>query len=145
MECYRRQDRSRETVPVLAVCNGTEECSNRADEKTCIGLASDLPLAPLDNNGCVIFNPFHKIHTNSFSLFFPRNPLVLNASGYLVVRTNGTWSPYCSTTWNQKQSMAVCKVLGFTAEEVSFTQAIPQNAFNPTPSCPYAIYLSCGP
>ncbi len=46
-----RQNRSKESIPMVAVCNGTAECSNKVDETTCIALAPVLPFAALDKNG----------------------------------------------------------------------------------------------
>lgn len=79
-------------VPRSNTCDGTSDCNNGADEEgnTCMALAVE---------GLVGEN----------ELLMPENRTV----GYLHVRLQGLWFPYCTSDWSVEHSRAICKELGF--------------------------------
>jgi len=87
-------------VPRSNTCDGTSDCNNGADEEgnVCMALAT---------GGLVEEN----------KLLMPAN---LATNGYLHVRLQGLWFPYCTSDWSVEHSRAICKSLGFGVDASYF-------------------------
>lgn len=78
-------------------------------------------------------------HTN---ILLTRNPLKQSTAGFLVVRLQGNWYPYCAKEWSDRYTNATCVYFGLIPKNASF-ETIQLTTGKGTETCSSVVFLKC--
>lgn len=117
------QNRSQEMIPMSAVCDGKRNCSNGMDERKCASISAEFPVV-----------------TDKYG-----NPLKVSASGFLVIRLQGRWFPFCTNGWADGLTNATCTGFGFgkSASFKAVNSSDASSSMSKINQCSTVVYLTC--